>query len=111
MGSTRVLFTDATTAEASIAMKRQGFVETPEGGCFLSQKSPVRVYIAWGKALYFPDLLEQVSFTPRIQVHFKCSENTDLDSLVSETVRQLKQFSQDTVCTAFDINNKCEMSL
>ena len=36
MGESRVIYTDATTAEAINALKAIGYLETPEGGCFLN---------------------------------------------------------------------------
>ena len=54
MGYTRVIYTDATTAEAGTALKTCGFLEGTKGGLFTSAASPVKVYVVWGKSDYFP---------------------------------------------------------
>jgi len=111
MGESRVIFTDATTAEAINALKAIGFQETPEGGCFLNGSSPVKIYSVWGKAVYYPDLLAQVEFPPRIQIHFKCKE--DLPSLketIGACVQKLVSNSENTKFRAFNANTGEEIT-
>ncbi len=84
MGESRVIFTDATTAEAINALKAIGYLETSSGGCFLDASSPIKIYSVWGKALYYPELLDQCDFPPRIQIHFKSKEDPPV---LMETVR------------------------
>lgn len=78
MGETRLLYTDATTAEAISVFKSLGYLESSEGGSFKNPGSPLRIYSVWGKADYYPELLKQLPFAPRIQVHFKCKEETSI---------------------------------
>jgi hypothetical protein len=111
MGESRVIYTDATTAEAINALKAIGFLETPEGGCFLNGSSPVKIYSVWGKAVYYPELLGQVEFSPRIQIHFKCRE--DLPSLketIGACVNKLLSNSGGIKFKAFNANTGEEIT-
>jgi hypothetical protein len=105
MGQTRVVYTDATTAEAITALKTLGYNEVPEGGCFINQGTALKIYTAWGKARYYPDLLSSLSFSPRIQIHFKCGEGTPLlNETVQACTQALTRLSGGTRITVFDIN-------
>lgn len=75
MGHTRVIYSDATTAEATSILKTCGFVESNQGGLFTSPSIPIKIYVVWGKSTYYPDIFSRVSFTPRIQIHLKSREN------------------------------------
>lgn len=111
MGESRVVFTDATTAEAINALKAIGFQETPEGGCFLNGSSPVKIYSVWGKALYYPELLEQIEFPPRIQIHFKCREDLpSLESTIRACVQRLFSNSGTMKFRAFNANTGEEIT-
>ena len=112
MGETRVIFTDATTAEAITILKSAGFLETADGGCFLSDRSPIKVYSVWGKAPYYPDLLSKVSFTSRIQVHFKCKDQDQefLDETVRSVAQGLVRLCDTTKIMVFDANTCEEIS-
>lgn len=107
MGHTRILFTDATTAEAISVLKTFGFMETPKGGCFLKQDSPIKVYSVWGKAKYYPELLSRVVFSPRIQIHFKSKNDSDaasLTELLQSCVQGFLRLSDKTRIKAFNAN-------
>jgi hypothetical protein len=111
MGESRVIYTDATTAEAITALKAIGYLETPEGGCFLDGSSPVRIYSVWGKALYYPELLEQVSFSPRIQIHFRCKEDLPaLKETIKACVQRLFANSANMKFKAFNANTGQEIT-
>ena len=110
MGHTKILFTDATTAEAITALKTLGFLETSDGGCFLNQSSPIKIYSVWGKARYYPELLERVDFPPRIQIHFKCKEDTALTETLKGCTQGLLKLSGDTRLKAFDVNTGEEIA-
>jgi len=75
MGHTRVVYSDATTAEAASILKSCGFLESNQGGLFTSPAIPIKVYVVWGKSSYFPEFFARLDFTPRIQIHLKCREN------------------------------------
>lgn len=110
MGETRVLFTDATTAEAITVLKSLGYMEASEGGCFKNERSPLRIYSVWGKAMYYPDLLERVEFSPRIQIHFKCKETTPLlDEIVQSCAKGLLKLQGSTKLKIFDANKGNEV--
>ncbi len=110
MGYTRILFTDATTAEAITALKTLGFLETPDGGCFLCQGSPIKIYSVWGKARYYPELLGKVDFPPRIQIHFKCKEDSELNRILQGCTQGLLRQSGGTRLKAFDVNTGEEIA-
>lgn len=111
MGQTRVVYTDATTAEAITALKTLGYNEVPEGGCFTNQATALKIYTAWGKARYYPELLSALSFTPRVQIHFKCSDETPL---LNETVQAcsaaLRRLSGQTLLCIYNINSGSEIT-
>jgi hypothetical protein len=75
MSQTRVIFSDATTAEAANVLKNCGFVESNQGGLYTNPNTPIKAYIAWGRSNYYPKILAQLDFTPRIQIHLKCRED------------------------------------
>lgn len=75
MGYTRVIYSDATTAEAASILKSCGFLESNQGGLFTSPSIPVKIYVVWGKSDYYQEIMARLEFTPRIQVHLKCREN------------------------------------
>jgi hypothetical protein len=103
MGQTRVIFTDATTAEAISVFKTLGYTETADGGCFLNPGSPLRIYSVWGKSLYYPDLLRQLGFTPRIQVHLKCSQEASiLNEILQASIQGFMGLSGNTKITVFN---------
>ena len=105
MGQTRIIFTDATTAEAISVFKSLGYMETSEGGCFRNPSSPLRVYSVWGKADYYPDLLNQLTFAPRIQVHLKCKEESSiLNEILLASVQAFMGLSDATRITVFNAN-------
>jgi len=111
MGQTRVVYTDATTAEAITALKTLGYNEVPEGGCFTNQATALKIYAAWGKARYYPELLSALSFSPRVQIHFKCGDDTPL---LNETVQAcslaLRRLSGQTQIRIYDINSGAEVT-
>lgn len=97
MGQTRVIYTDATTAEAGTVLKNCGFLESNQGGLFTSPSSPVKAYIVWGKSSYYPELLAKLDFAPRIQVHLKCRDNApDLEKVTLGAVNGLRDNSPGT---------------
>ncbi len=111
MGETRVLFTDATTAEAITVLKSLGYMEASEGGCFKNERSPLRIYSVWGKAMYYPDILQKVEFTPRIQIHFKCKDPIPLiDEIAQACAKGLLKLQGGTKLRIFDANTGQEVS-
>jgi hypothetical protein len=74
MGKTRVIYSDATTAEAASILKSCGFLESSQGGLFTSPNIPIKIYVVWGKSSYFPEIFAGLDFPPRIQIHLKCRE-------------------------------------
>jgi hypothetical protein len=111
MGESRVIYTDATTAEAINALKAIGYLETPDGGCFLNGSSPVKIYSVWGKAVYYPELLAQVDFSPRIQIHFKCREDlSTLKETINACVQKLFSNSGQLKFRAFNANTGEEIT-
>jgi len=97
MGETRVIYTDATTAEAATALKGCGFLESNQGGLFTSPSLPVKAYIVWGKSSYYPEILAKLDFAPRIQIHFKCrDEAPELAELTFGAVNALRGNSPGT---------------
>jgi hypothetical protein len=103
MGSTRVIYSDATTAEAASALKSCGFQESNQGGLFTSPSSPVKVYIVWGKSSYYPEILSRLDFAPRIQIHFKCRENhPELSEIPLAAAKGLRGNSPETQVRIFN---------
>jgi hypothetical protein len=103
VGHTRVIYTDATTAEAASALKNSGFLETSQGGIFASPSSAVKVYVVWGKSSYYPEILSLLDFSPRIQIHLKSRENgPDLLELALGTAEGLRGISPGTIVRIFN---------
>lgn len=97
MGYTRVIYTDATTAEAGSVLKSCGFLESNQGGLFTSPSIPIKAYVVWGKSSYFPEILAKLDFSPRIQIHLKCKENgAELAELAITAANNLKGISPGT---------------
>lgn len=110
MGQTRVIYSDATTAEASNILKSCGFLESNQGGLFTSPTIPIRVYIVWGKSLYFPEITDRLDFSPRIQIHLKCRENIPKLAEVTLGVSSgLSANSPGTRVTIFNADNGEEL--
>ncbi len=104
MGSTRVIYSDSTTAECGVVLKHLNFEEDQKSGCWLSvDDSAVKIYIAWGKAPYYPQLFQNLSFTPRIQVLFKTKQDLDLiEPLAQKVAGMLKNLDPKTNIRLFD---------
>jgi hypothetical protein len=110
MGHTRVIYTDATTAEAASALKNCGYLESSQGGLFTSPSSPIKVYVVWGKCSYFPEILALIDFPPRVQIHLKSRENaSDLAELAISTANNLRGISPGTLVRIFDANAREEI--
>lgn len=111
MGSTRVIYSDATTAEAATILKSCGFLETNQGGLFTSPSSPVKIYIVWGKSSYFPEILEKLDFAPRIQIHLKCREDhPELAELTLSAASGLRANAPGTVVRVFNADLRVEIT-
>ena len=110
MGHTRVIYTDATTAEAASALKNAGFFESSQGGLFTNPSSAIKVYVVWGKSSYFPEILSLLDFAPRIQIHLKSRENgPDLLDLARSTVEGLRGISPGTLVRIFNAEAGAEI--
>lgn len=110
MGDTRLIVTDATTAEAGSVLKSIGYYENSEGGSFVNKNSPLKIYCVWGKAAYYPDLLKGLAFSPRIQIHFKCAEETTiLNETVYACAQGLLRLSKKTRIKIFNADTGEEM--
>ena len=97
MGQTRVIYSDATTAEAASILKSCGFLESSQGGLFTNPSIPIKIYVVWGKSSYFPEILARLDFSPRIQIHLKSRENTpELAELTIGAVNGLRGNSAGT---------------
>ena len=111
MGHTRVIYTDATTAEAGTVLKSSGFVEVAKGGLFTSPASPVKVYVVWGKSDYYPQILSRIEFPLRIQIHFKCREDGPaIADLALGTVGALRDLAPGTRIRLFDADRSEEIT-
>ena len=111
MGQTRVIYTDATTAEAASVLKSCGFLESNQGGLFTSPSIPVKAYVVWGKSSYYPELLEQLDFSPRIQIHLKCRESgPDLDEMTVGAATGLRSNSPGTRVRVYNIDAREEIA-
>jgi hypothetical protein len=111
MGHIKIVFTDATTAEVITVLKTLGFMETTEGGCFLSRHSPIQIYSLWGKAPHYPDLLGNLPFSPRVQIHFKSVDDAaTLTEVLHSCNRALLGLSAKTRIQAFDTNTGRQIS-
>jgi hypothetical protein len=103
MGQTRVIYSDATTAEAASILKSCGFFESAQGGLFTSPSLPVKAYVVWGKSSYYPEMFARLDFTPRIQIHLKCPEDSPaLAEVTFGTVNGLRINSPGTRIRVFD---------
>jgi len=104
MGETRVIYSDATTAEAGTVLKGNGFLESNQGGLFTCHALPVKVYVVWGRSDYHPELLGRVDFTPRIQVHVKARDGAgpQATEVALATTRGLKALAPATLVRCFD---------
>ena len=110
MGHTRILFTDATTAEAISVLKTCGFMETPKGGCFFNQDSPLKVYRVWVRAKYYPYFIRGVVLSPRNHIHFKSKhDSASLTELLQTCVQGFLRLSDKTRIKAFDANTGKEI--
>ena len=85
MGETRVIYSDATTAEAGTVLKGNGFLESNQGGLFTSHAVPAKVYVVWGRSDYYPELIARLEFAPRIQVHVKARDGAG--EMIAEVAR------------------------
>jgi len=110
MGHTRVIYTDATTAEAASALKNSGYLESSDGGLFTSPSSPIKVYVVWGKSAYFPEILSLLDFSPRIQIHIKSRENAaDLAELSIRPLNSLRGIAPGTVVRVYNTDAREEI--
>lgn len=110
MGYTRVIYTDATTAEAASVLKGSGFLESNKGGVFTSPATTAKVYVVWGRVSYYPEILGGLDFTPRIQMHFKNREDEPaLTALAQTTARGLKGICPGTRLRIFDADSGAEI--
>jgi hypothetical protein len=110
MGQTRVIYSDATTAEAASILKSCGFLESSQGGLFTSPSVPVKVYVIWGKSAYYPDIFARLDFSPRIQIHLKSRENgPELAEVTLGTVNGLRGNSPGTRVRVFDAGGSEEI--
>jgi hypothetical protein len=106
MGYTRVIYTDATTAEAATVLKGIGFVEGTQGGLFTNQASIVKIYVVWGKSAYFPEIFGKLDFVPRIQVHLKSRENgPELADLTGKATADFGSISPTTKIRVFNADS------
>jgi hypothetical protein len=111
MGQTRVIYSDATTAEAASILKSCGFLESSQGGLFTSPTIPIKIYVVWGKCAYFPDISARLAFTPRIQIHLKCRENApELAEVTLGAVNGLRANSPGTRTQVFNADNQEEIA-
>ena len=111
MGQTRVIYSDATTAEASTILKSCGFIESNQGGLFTSPNIPIKIYVVWGKSDYFPDILARLDFSPRIQIHLKCRDNVpELTEVTLGAANGLRGNSPGTRVRIFNTDSSEEMA-
>ena len=111
MGETRLIYTDATTAEAISVFKSLGYLETSDGGCFKNPGSPLRIYSVWGKADYYPEFLKQLPFAPRIQVHLKCKEECSLlNEILQASVQGFMSLSGGTRIVVYNADTGKEIT-
>jgi hypothetical protein len=110
MGHTRVIYTDATTAEAASALKNSGYLESSKGGFFTSPSNPITVYVVWGRSSYYPEILSLLDFSPRIQIHLKSRENgPGLAELAILTANYLRELSPGTLVRIFNAEAREEI--
>lgn len=105
MGFTRVIYTDATTAEAATVLKGCGFLESNQGGLFTSPSIPVKAYVVWGKGSYYPEVLARLDFPPRIQIHLKSRENgAELAELAVNAANGLRGLAPGTRVRVYNVD-------
>lgn len=110
MGQTRVIYSDATTAEAASALKSCGFLESNQGGVFTSPNIPIKIYVVWGKSSYFPELSARLDFSPRIQIHLKCRENVpELAEVTLGAINSLRGSAPGTRAKVFNTDSQEEI--
>jgi hypothetical protein len=110
MGQTRVIYSDATTAEAASILKSCGFLESIQGGLFTSPRTPIKAYVVWGRSSYYPEIFARLDFTPRIQIHLKSRENgPELAEVTLGTVNGLRGNSPGTRVRVFDADGSEEI--
>jgi hypothetical protein len=111
MGHTRVIYTDATTAEAASALKSSGYSESSQGGLYISPGTPIKAYVIWGRSSYYPEVLALLDFSPRVQIHLKCRENcSDLAELAVSTANSLRGLSPATLVRIFNVDEREEIA-
>ena len=111
MGQTRIIYSDATTAEASSILKSCGFLESSQGGLFTSPNIPIKIYVVWGKSSYFPEIYARLDFSPRIQIHLKCRENApELAEVTLAAANNLRSNSPGTRVKVFNTNTSEEIA-
>lgn len=111
MGSTRVIYSDATTAEAATILKSCGFLESNQGGLFTSPSSPIKIYVVWGRCSYFPEIVAKLDFSPRIQIHLKCREDhPELSEITLSAASGLRANSPGTLVRIFNADLQEEIS-
>ena len=105
MGQTRVIYSDATTAEATSILKTGGFQESNQGGVFTNPALPIKIHVVWGRYAGYPELSAQLDFTPRIQIHIKCRERVpELHEVTLGTASGLRESSPGTRVRVFDVD-------
>lgn len=110
MGQTRVIYSDATTAEAASILKSCGFLESSQGGLFTSPSIPVKIYVVWGKSSYYPEITALLDFAPRIQIHVKSRDNTpELAEVTIGAVNGLRGNAPGTRVMAFNADTSEEI--
>jgi len=111
MGKTRVIYSDATTAEAASILKSCGFLESNQGGLFTSPSIPVKAYVVWGKSSYYPEMLASLDFAPRIQIHLKCRDDgPELAEVTIGAANGLRSNSPGTRVRVFNADEQTEIT-
>jgi hypothetical protein len=111
MGHTRIIYSDATTAEAASALKSCGYLESSQGGLFTNPNNPIKIYVVWGKSSYYPELAGRLDFAPRIQIHLKCRELIpELAEVTLGTVNGLRGNAPGTRANIFNADTGEELS-
>jgi hypothetical protein len=110
MGQTRVIYSDATTAEAASILKSCGFLESNQGGVYTSPNIPIKIYVVWGKSSYFPEITARLDFSPRIQIHLKSRDNVpELAEVTLGAVNGLRGNTPGTLIKVFNADNHEEI--
>ncbi len=104
MGNKLVLYTTSTSAESSNVLKSFDFREDPKNGCFVhAAGNPVKIYVIWGKAPHYPEIMARLDFAPRVQIHFRAKEQPEqVDYFAHETVAALRNLDPETQVRLFD---------